>query len=182
MCCTCVHGGCRCGSCGRTEFLYHCTDQHLAFPCSSSISLLLVIRYVFVGLADVPSLCVIVLTHVSRYRVARRSHCLSRLATCLSLSGCPAIDAGLLVSISLTRPAGHAGVQHAIQPGRCDLCFSFYSWSFFLAWPLLDMLCSVCRGSAAKEETHETRHTRPHCRAAKSLTTARKGSMSDRRL
>jgi len=110
-----------------------------------------VIGYVCAGLAGVLRFCVIVLTRVSRFRVARRSLCFSWLATCLSLSDFSAFDAGLLVSISLTHSAGHAGVQHEIKPGRCDLCFSFYSWSFFLAWTLLDMLCSVCRGSAAKE-------------------------------
>ena len=47
--CFCVLGGCRSGSCGRTEFLYHCTDPRLASPCSSSISLLLVIGYVFIS-------------------------------------------------------------------------------------------------------------------------------------
>jgi len=151
VCCTCVLDGCQCGSHGRTGFLYHCTDPRPAFPCSSSISLLLVIGYVFAGLADVLSFCVLVLTHVLRIRAARRSLCFSCLATCLSLSGFFAIEAGLLVSISLTRSSRHARVQHAIKPWRCDLCFSFYSWSLFLAWTLLDMLCSTCRGSAVKE-------------------------------
>jgi len=38
-----------CGSRGRTEVLCHCTDAHLAFPCCSSIFLLLVIGYVFIS-------------------------------------------------------------------------------------------------------------------------------------
>jgi len=134
---------CRCGSHGRTGFLYHCTDPHLPFPSSSSISLLLVIGCVFAGLADVLRFCVIVLTNVSHYRVARRSLRFSSFATCLSLAGFSAIDAGLLVSISLKRSAGHAGSSMQLSRGGVTSALVFILGPFFLALTLLDMLCFV---------------------------------------